>query len=304
MATRVHSTALVHRDARLGDQVEIGPWAVVEACEIGDDSVVGPSVTIKTGVRVGRGVRIGQGSILGVPSTERTVDVHAPSMVVPSDEGRNAHICVGDGTIICNFTRICTGFTNRTGSDPASEPTCFGESPGPHVGATVLGTACYIMSYVVVGPGCRIGDRALVTNLAQLGAHVVIGAAAGVSGLVVVAPGVRIGQLAFVGGCSQVFADVPPFTMAQGAPAHLYGLNKVGLRRAGLPADVVRDLKRTYQLLFRDSMDPRTAVARAQAELPQQASGPVRHLLDFVNAGTRAIAAPRQRLTTSVSTSR
>jgi UDP-N-acetylglucosamine acyltransferase len=274
VATRVHPTALVHPDARLGDGVEIGPWSIVEACEIGDGSVVSPSVTIKAGAQIGRGVRIGQGSMLGVSSSDLPSDAFRSVLPTASNDGSDGRVRIADGAVLCSFTTICAGASTQDDSADRLER------------ATVLGAGCYVMSYVVVGPGCRIGDHVCVTNLTRLGPNVTVGNAAGISGLVVVAPGIRIGELAFVGGCSQVFADVPPFTIAQGNPARLYGLNRVGIRRAGLPADDVRDIKRTCRLLFRDGLDLRMAVARVRAEFAPELTGPVRKLLDFVNAST------------------
>jgi UDP-N-acetylglucosamine acyltransferase len=273
---RVHPTALVDPAAHLGDGVEIGPWATIEACEIGDGSVVGPNTVLKAGVQLGRGVRIGHSSLIGVTAAELTRDLGAR---IPDDPpvGGPVHVRVGDGAIIRDFTTVCAG-----------------EAVGAESRATCIGVACHIMSYIVVGPSCRIGDRAFIANTTHLGACVEVGPGAGISGVVVVATGIRVGRLAFVSGMSQVFEDVPPFMIAEGHPACLYGLNKVGLQRAAFTAEAVRSIKRAYQLLFRDGLDLAAVSIRVRSEFDPAALAAVGELLKFVEAAPARIARPRR----------
>ena len=57
--------------------------------------------------------------------------------------------------------------------------------------------------------------------------HVVLG------GLTAVHQFCRIGRHAMTGGCSKIVQDVPPFMIADGNPARVRGINKVGLERHG-----------------------------------------------------------------------
>ena len=97
----------------------------------------------------------------------------------------------------------------------------------------------------------------------------------------------RIGTYAFVGGGSRVNQDVPPYTKAVGNPVHLYGLNSVGLQRAGFSPDVKLALKRAYRLLFNSDLTVSQGIARARAELPPVPE--VEKFLAFVEASQRGV---------------
>ena len=66
MTTRIHPTAIVASDARLGEDIDIGPWAVVgEDCTIGDGCAIAARATRERHGRLASNVRIGIQSIIG-----------------------------------------------------------------------------------------------------------------------------------------------------------------------------------------------------------------------------------------------
>ena len=99
-----------------------------------------------------------------------------------------------------------------------------------------------------------------MSNLAQLAGHVVVDDYAGIGGMAGVHQFVRIGSHAFVGGYSKIVRDVPPYFLAEGNPAEVYGLNSPGLRRAGFPSDVLAELKDAYKTLYRSDRNLSQAV--------------------------------------------
>ena len=51
--------ASIHPDARIGDQVEIGPFTTIGAdVEVGNGTWIGPNVTIMDGARIGADCQI------------------------------------------------------------------------------------------------------------------------------------------------------------------------------------------------------------------------------------------------------
>jgi UDP-N-acetylglucosamine acyltransferase len=90
-----------------------------------------------------------------------------------------------------------------------------------------------------------------------------------------------------VGGGSRVNQDVPPYTKAVGNPVHLYGLNSVGLQRAGFSPEVKLALKRAYRLLFNSDLTVSQGIARARAELPSAPE--VEKFLSFIEASQRGV---------------
>jgi UDP-N-acetylglucosamine acyltransferase len=90
-----------------------------------------------------------------------------------------------------------------------------------------------------------------------------------------------------VGGFSGVGQDIPPFTMASGARAKLYGLNTVGLKRRGFSEETINILKKAYKILFRDKLSLKEAIEKINQEIPDIPE--IRHLIEFIEANKRGI---------------
>ncbi|MEX0909607.1 MAG: acyl-ACP--UDP-N-acetylglucosamine O-acyltransferase, partial [Gemmatimonadaceae bacterium] len=152
---------------------------------------------------------------------------------------------------------------------------------------TTVGRGCFIMSYVHLAHDCHLGDGVILANGVQLAGHVRIDDRAILSGLCAVHQFVRIGRHAFVGGCSRVSKDIPPFLKAVGNPVKLYGLNTVGLQRAGFEEVTLRELKRAYRLFFNSDLNITQALERAEADLEQRPE--VQELMRFLEASGRGV---------------
>ena len=103
------------------------------------------------------------------------------------------------------------------------------------------------MTYVHLAHDCHVGDEVVIANGTQLAGHVTIHDRAVLSGLNAVHQFVTIGSYAFVGGGSRVNQDIPPYVKAVGNPMELYGLNSIGLQRAGFPGETIAALKRALE---------------------------------------------------------
>ena len=252
----IHSTAIVSSRARLGERVEVGPFAIIgEGCEVGDDSVIAARATLERDVKLGTGVKVGIGSVLG----------GAPQDLKYA--GEHTTVEIGDGTVIREFVTINRGTSQSF--------------------KTSVGARCLLMSYVHLAHDCHLGNGVILGNTVQLAGHVIIDDRATLSGLSGVHQFVRIGRNSFIGGCSRVSKDIPPFLKAVGNPIRLYGLNGVGLQRNGFPEEVVRELKRAYRLFFRSDLNLSQAMERAETELnlfPE-----VRELMEFVEGSGRGV---------------
>jgi UDP-N-acetylglucosamine acyltransferase len=255
-ATRIHPTAIVSPDARLGVGVEIGAWAIVgERCELGDGVVIAPRASLERNVILAPNVKIGIGSVIGGDPQDLKF------------RGEETTVEIGEGTVVREYSTINRGTT--------------------HSMKTVVGRNSFIMSYVHLAHDCHVGDGVILVNGTQLGGHVTVEDKAILAGLAAVHQFARIGKYAFVGGMSRVAKDVPPFTKAVGNPIKLYGLNTVGLQRNGFPEPVVRELKRAYRLFFRSELNVSQAMARAETELEMYPE--VRDFLRFLDVSQRGV---------------
>lgn len=69
---KIHPSAIVHPDAKLGDEVEVGAFTFIEAnVEIGNGTKIGSHVGIYDGARIGNNVKIYQGVTLGALSVDK-----------------------------------------------------------------------------------------------------------------------------------------------------------------------------------------------------------------------------------------
>ena len=252
----IHRTAIVDPTAHLGADVAVGPYAIVGPhVTVGERTSLAAHAVIERNTRIGAGVKVGCGTIIGNDPQDLKY------------KGEETWVEIGDGTIIREYCTINRG-TSATGR-------------------TAIGQRCFIMTYVHIAHDCVIGNDVILANGIQMAGHVTIEDRAIVSGLVPIHQFVRIGTYAFVGGGSRVNQDVPPFTKAVGNPVHLYGLNSVGLQRAGFSPDVKLALKRAYRLLFNSDLTVSQGIARARIELPQVPE--VEKFLTFIEASQRGV---------------
>ena len=104
-------------------------------------------------------------------------------------------------------------------------------------------------------------------------------------GLAAVHQFVRVGRLAIIGGCSKLVQDVVPFATADGYPARIYGLNKIGLDRAGVDKKTQQELERAFRILFRSRLSAQNALERIEKELFQNDA--LVHFVQFIRSSKR-----------------
>ncbi len=258
MTSLIHPTAIVDPDAELGEGVEIGPWVIVgPRVTVGDRCRIGPRARLQQNVRLAADVRVGDGSVLGGDPQDLKF------------RGEETWVDIGQGTIIREYTTInrATSATWRTS----------------------VGSRCFIMTYVHLAHDCHVGDEVVIANGTQCAGHVTIQDHAVLSGLNAIHQFVTIGSYAFVGGGSRVNQDIPPYVKAVGNPMELYGLNSIGLQRAGFPGATVAALKRAYRLFFNSDLNLSQALERARTELPPVPE--VERFLAFVESSGRGVPA-------------
>lgn len=258
MSRRIHPSAIIDPAAELGEDVEIGPWAIIGPdVFVGDRCIIGPRAMLERNVRLAEGVKVGAGAILGGDPQDLKY------------RGEETWVEVGAGTVIREYTTI-----NRATT---------------HSFRTTVGAGCFLMTYVHIAHDCHVGDGVIIANSTQLAGHVTIHDHAILSGLNAIHQFVTIGSYAFVGGATRVSQDIPPYVKAVGNPMELYGLNTIGLQRAGFPPETIQALKRAYRLFFNSDLNLSQAVERARAELPM--SPEVERLIEFVESSQRGVPA-------------
>jgi UDP-N-acetylglucosamine acyltransferase len=251
----IHQTAIVDRGAEIAQDVEIGPYCII-----------GNKVTIKAGTRlvahvtvdgptdIGENCAIHPFAALGGPPQDLTY------------HGEDTRCIIGSGNTIREYVTINRG-TQSSGS-------------------TVIGNNNFIMAYSHIAHDCRVGNNIIMANCATLAGHVHMDDFAIMGGLSAAHQFCRIGKFAFISGLTGVPKDVPPFMMAAGNRARLYGLNVVGLERKGFTKEDLTMLKRAYRILFRSALPLEKSLKMIETELPGER---VRELIDFIRSSERGI---------------
>jgi len=257
MPNNIHPSAVIDAKAVLGDNVTVKAFAVVES-----DVVIGSNTVIDAGAQVLRYSSIGN-----------TCHIFPYAVIGGISQDLKYRDCcsfvkIGDNNTIREFVTV-----NR-GTDQDS--------------STVIGSNNHIMAYSHIAHDCVIGDNNIFANCATLGGHVVVGSHAVIGGLAAVHQFCRVGDMAIIGGCSKVVQDIPPYSMCDGHPAAVRGLNLVGLRRSGFTQKQIGLLKQAYKLAFFEDhpFDKAVELIRSSVE----ASSEVDKLVVFLEHTKRGIA--------------
>ncbi|MBI5286679.1 MAG: acyl-[acyl-carrier-protein]--UDP-N-acetylglucosamine O-acyltransferase, partial [Deltaproteobacteria bacterium] len=125
----IHPTAIIHLDAEIGADVEIGPYSVIGGgVRIGKGTKIGPHVVIEGITTIGKDCRIYQFASIGTPPQDLKF------------KGEPSEVTIGDGNTIREFVTI-----NRATSGGG--------------GKTVIGDNNLFMAYAHVAHDCKIGNN-------------------------------------------------------------------------------------------------------------------------------------------------
>lgn len=234
----VHPSAIIDPQARVAEDVEIGPFAIVEA-----------GATIAAGCRIAAHAIIRAGSIL---DEMVVVDSFAVIGGLPQDlafsPATASGVHIGKGSVIRE------GVTIHRSSQAA--------------GVTRVGANCLLMVNAHVAHDCQLQDKVILANNVMLAGHVHIGSGSFLGGGCGIHQFVTIGQLVMVAGNASITYDVPSYVMVA-ERSTVTGLNVVGLKRH-LPGEVISDLRACYKSVYLRAGDP---VKAAQATTAQTREG-------------------------------
>lgn len=219
MTQNIHSTAYIAPNAILGENVKIGPFAVVEDnVEMGANCQLGPHAVVQSYVKMGEGNILHSHAVLGGLPQDISFKAETRSWLE-----------IGDNNVFRE------GFTAHRSSVEEEK--------------TSIGSGCFFMNHSHVAHDCNVGNNTIFANNVAIGGFVEVGDSVFLGGAVVVHQFCRIGSYAIVQGTTGLNKDVIPFMLIGGRPAKHYRLNSVGLRRAGIKGERYKVLSSAYRLL-------------------------------------------------------
>ncbi|MFN8259921.1 MAG: acyl-ACP--UDP-N-acetylglucosamine O-acyltransferase [Chitinophagales bacterium] len=247
----------IHPNAQLGTNVVVEHFsAIYEDVIIGDNTWIGPNVTIFPGSRIGKDCKVFPGAVIGA---------------IPQDlkfHGESSLVEIGDRVVI----RECA--TVNRGTEAS--------------GTTRIGNDTMLMAYVHVAHDCIIGEHCILANSTNLAGHVIIEDYAYFGGMSGAHQFTRIGRHSFVSGGSMIGKDVPPFCLVMRNPAQYAGINSVGLKRHKFSTEEIHMIQDVYRYIFgNNGLNTTQALQKIEEEVPSSEWRD--HILDFVRISERGI---------------
>ena len=256
----IHPTAVIDPKAQLDSSVIIEPYVIIDGpVRIGPQSRIGTHTVISGHTTIGADNTIGPFCSIGAPPQ----DIHY--------NGEPTELIIGDGNQIREYVSIHRA-TAKAGQK------------------TQIGNRNMIMAYCHIAHDCLLADHVTMANVATLAGHVELGKHANVGGLVAVQQFCRIGDYAFIGGMSGISLDVPPYVIMEGTrnQMRIAGINKIGLRRAGMARETIKKLEEAFKILFRSPhLLLKDSLALLQEEM--QDCVEVQLMVDFFHSSKRGV---------------
>ena len=256
MAQEIHPTAVIDPRATLGEDITVGPYCVINGpVQLGDRCHLKSHVVLSGPSTIGPDNVFYSFAVVG----EQTQDLKY--------SGEPTHLEIGSNNVFRENVTI-----HRSTAEESK---------------TIIGSHGNYLAYCHVAHDCVVGDHVIFSNNGTLAGHVVVEDNVVIGGLTAVHQFCRIGQHAITGGCSKIVQDVPPFMIADGNPAEVRGVNKIGLERRGFEDTSIRALREAYKLLYREKLN----VQQALEAIDERFSGDplVQDLKTFVESSERGI---------------
>ena len=252
----IKSSAYSSTLAKLGDNIVVGPYAIIEDdVEIGNDCEIGSHAVIYNGARIGDRVKIKQAAAVSNVCQDLKYT------------GEEAYFYIGDDTVIREYVTLHKG-TSETGFSK-------------------VGKKCLMMAYSHVAHDVVIGDNCIIANSVQIAGHVNIEDYVIIGGSTPVHQFCNVGQHSMIGGGLRVPKDVPPYVMGGSEPLRFSGLNLIGLRRRGFSNEDIMTLKKAYQILFYSGLNVSDALKKMSEELGENPY--VQNIIKFIEKSSRGI---------------
>lgn len=254
----IHPTAIIDKNAILGENIDIGPYSVIESgVQLGRAVKIAPYVHLKGNTYIGDNTFIGSGSVIG----------EAPQILGKREALGKVYI--GKNNTIREYTTInCSSSLEK---------------------ATVMGDDNYLMAFSHLAHDCKLSNGIVICNGSLIAGHVEIHDKAFISGNVAVHQFTRIGRLSMVGGLSRVNQDIPPFMMVVG-DSRVWGINLVGIKRAGFKHSDLAIIKDSYNYLYRKKLPLKSALAKIR-EIKSPLS---EEIALFILSSQRGICGPKK----------
>ncbi len=253
----IHKTAIISEGAIIGDNCTIGPYCIIgEHVRIGDNCKLQSHVVLDGHLTLGNACELYSFCCLG----KQTQDLKF--------KGETAYVKIGNNNIIREYVTV----NSSTGTG----------------NITLIGDDCFIQSYCHIAHECRLGNNIIMSSGAMLSGHTEVDDNAIIGGYTGVVQFVKIGKMAMIGGYSKLTHDVLPFTIADGIPAEMRVINKIGMERNGKSKETIKIVSDAFKKIIRSTLTLEEATTEIQDIFPD--SPEISEIIDFISKSRCGLA--------------
>ena len=257
--TRIHQTSIVSKKSKLDNNVEIGPFCIID-----DNVTIANNTKLISHIHISGNTSIGENNLfypfssIGLQPQDLKYNGEKTNLIIGNNNTFREHVTVNIGTLGGGM------YTN-------------------------IGNNCLLMVGVHIAHDCQIKNNVVFANNATLAGHVTIQDNAIIGGLSAIHQFVRIGKFAMIGGMSGVEQDIIPYGLYTGIRSNLRGLNIIGLKRKGLTTSKITQLKKDYFLIF----NKEKSIINNIRNLRSASNDEINEIIDFIKKDSkRGICGP------------
>ena len=258
MNAGIHPTAIVEPGAELAAGVEVGAYAFIgSGARLGSGTRVHHHATVEGNTVLGEHCEIFPYACIGGKTQDLKYKGGNPGVRIGSRNVFREYVTVHAATNDGEFTEVGDGNT--------------------------------ILAYCHVAHDCRLGSHIVASNGVGIAGHVIVedhvtlGAHSGIHQFC------RVGAYSMISAYAKIVQDVAPFFIADGQPAEIRAINKVGLERKSFTSEQLDRVKQIHRILYRDGLN-RTQALEKLAHHPYAETEEFQRVLKFATSSERGLA--------------
>ena len=255
----IDKTAIIDSKAKLSKNVKVGPYCVIGPnVEIGENTIIHSHVNISGNTKIGKSNKI-----------YPFVSINDPQDLKYNGEPTN--LVIGDNNKIREYVTINPGTVGGGGK-------------------TVIGNDCLFMISSHIAHDCQVGNHLIMSSHSALGGHVKVADHVNVGWGAGIHQFCRLGHHCMVSACSKLVQDVAPYMLADGSPAEVRSINKVGMERSGYKVEDIEVARGVFKTLYKGEMNRSQAIQYLQNESSLKQSKITKEIIEFVRESDRGLA--------------
>ena len=259
MSVEIHPSAIVEPGAELGENVRVEAFALVGSnVKVGDDCRILHHATVEGSVQMGCRNSVYPYAMIGGLTHDLKFRGGEPGLEI------------GDDNIFREYV------TAHVATDENDN--------------TIIGSNNVFLAYSHVAHDCKVGNHLVMSSHSALAGHVVVEDFVNVGWNAGVHQFCRLGKHCMVSACSKLVQDVPPYMLADGFPAEVRSINKVGMERNGFPVEDIEAARGVFKTIYRSDYNRGQALDSLSGASQWAGKRVTVEIVEFIKSSERGVA--------------